>query len=161
MTTDLSTDLHIMSIRGDWPWPAGEGGEGPLCFLPQNGKVAGSLPGLGREAEPGPHWWTGFPPSLFLPPQTSAALKIRNTFLLHTKLLPHTHFSFPCFEMAICCQQRLVKGQHMPSWPKQQRLCLKCSQKRGSTRVQSPWGGEGLNRPRGVQLPWSFRYFIS
>ena len=31
---------------------------------------------------------------IFLLPLTFSGLKIRNTFLLHTKLLPHTHFFF-------------------------------------------------------------------
>lgn len=71
---------------------------------PQNGLALDSL-------QPLPAKWSqegfegGFPPSRFFRlPLTFTGLKIRNTFLLHTKLLPHTRFSPSCFEKAIAAR---------------------------------------------------------
>lgn len=69
-----------------------------VCFLAQNGMSLEAFQLLMVEAERGLHLPTYFPLFFFhvlLLPLTFSGLKIRNTFLLHTKLLPHTHFIFP------------------------------------------------------------------
>lgn len=110
---------------GRWSWPAlaeaGKGGEGRLCLLPcSKWHVAGSLPapnGGGRVRTAFTDLFPSFFFHVFLLPLTFSGLKIRNTFLLHTKLLPHTHFIFPLLWSDSCCQNSFLSEEHRLSWP--------------------------------------------
>lgn len=119
--------IHILEGCGNRSRPALAGAKAgregdSVCFLSQNGMLLDSFQLLMGEAERDCIYWLISLLHIFLLPRTFSGLEIRNTFLLHTKLLPHTHFFFFFFLLwnHNCCQKRLLE-EHMLSWPEQSK----------------------------------------
>lgn len=91
MIGDLAMNPKAWEGGADLPRQVGTGDA--VCFLSQNGtSLEGVQPLMGKAERL--HLPTYSLLHIFLLPLTFSGLKIRNTFLLHTKLLPHTHYFF-------------------------------------------------------------------